>query len=270
MYKIYYKKSLGQHYLKSNYIARKIVDSLSYNNYNTVVEVGSGFGILSKYLINTCNNLFLIEIDTYLVNKLKKKFPILNNRIINENFLLWNHKSLDIKKFALIGNFPYNISSKIIYKLFLINNYIPECIGMFQKEFYNKISSNYGNKLYCILSVLIQTFYKIEYLFSVEKKYFYPKPSVKSCVIRFLKKDNIPNFDNMLYLIIIKNIFNKRRKTLRNALKYLFKKDISLYDLLILNINHLSYLDKHIEEISIDKFIELTYCISKLNIKNFF
>lgn len=252
---VYAKKSLGQNFLINNYIANKIANSLSYKEYNTVVEVGPGMGVVSKYIFKYCKNVFLIEIDKILVNKLKIKYPFLKERIIHNNFLNWYPDDLGLHTFGLIGNFPYNISSKILYRLINLSKNIPECIGMFQKELFDRINADKGSKLYGILSVLIQTYYDINYLFTVDKNFFYPKSLVTSYVIRFLRKKNEPKIDKYLFIKIVKKAFSKRRKILRNVFSSFIKmnKDYNL-----------PFLDQRAESLSINDFILLASNISKL------
>lgn len=255
---VYANKSLGQNFLINNYFANKIANSLSYKEYNTVVEVGPGLGAISQYIFKYCKNIFLIEIDKILVNKLKIKYPFLRERIIHNNFLNWDPYYLGLHTFGLIGNFPYNISSKILYKLINLSQNIPECIGMFQKELFDRINAEKGSKLYGILSVLIQTYYDIDYLFTVDKKFFYPKSLVTSYVIRFLRKKNEPKIDKYLFIKIVKNAFNKRRKILRNIFSSFIKMKDSY---------NIPFLDKRAEALSVNDFIILASNISKL-IKN--
>lgn len=249
MYKIYYKKHLGQHFLIDKNIAQKIVKNLSFNEYKTVVEVGPGMGILSYYLIKCCNDLFLIEIDHELVIHLQNNYLNLLHRIIQADFLKWDPKSLGLSCFALIGNFPYNISSQILFRLLDLHQYIPECIGMFQKEVAERIVSNNNKKSYGILSVLIQAFYKVEYLFTVNENVFSPKPKVKSAVIRLSRKNYNINCNKILFFKLVKFAFHKRRKILRNSLKPLCCSK-NFYSLPILN--------KRAEQLSVEDFIKLT------------
>lgn len=252
---VYAKKSLGQNFLINNFIANKIANSLSYKGYNTVVEVGPGMGAVSEYIFKYCNNVFLIEIDKILVNKLKIKYPFLKEKIIHKNFLNWEPYDLGLHTFGLIGNFPYNISSKILYKIINLSKNIPECIGMFQKELFDRISADRGSKLYGILSVLIQTYYDIDYLFTVDKNFFYPKSLVTSYVIRFLRKKNDPKIDKSLFIKIVKNAFNKRRKILRNVFSSFLEMN---------NAHNIPFLDKRAEALSVNDFILLASNISKL------
>ena len=194
------KKHLGQHFLKDENIAKKIVGSLKgKENYNTVIEVGAGTGVLTKYLL-TENNLkaFVVEVDRESVAFLKKNFSELEDRIIEKDFLKftldWLPNDISNQPFGVIGNFPYNISTQILFKVLEYRNQVPEVVGMFQKEVAERIASPPGNKTYGILSVLLQAFYKIEYLFTVNPQVFIPPPHVKSGVIR-LTRNNVEKLD---------------------------------------------------------------------------
>ena len=214
------KKTLGQHFLKDENIARKIVNSLSQNTVN-ILEIGPGTGVLTKHLLKKKNvNLFVIEIDREAVEHLKIVFPELEKRIIFDNCIKYDLSSIFLEPFSIIGNFPYNISSQILFRILDYKNHVTEVVGMFQKEVAERISSKSGNKKYGILSVLMQAFYDIEYLFTVNEKVFIPQPKVKSSVIR-LKRNNIPklNCNEELFFRVVKTAFNQRRKTLRNSLK---------------------------------------------------
>ncbi|WP_185864624.1 16S rRNA (adenine(1518)-N(6)/adenine(1519)-N(6))-dimethyltransferase RsmA [Blattabacterium cuenoti] len=247
------KKKFGQSFLKDKNIAKKIVKSLSFKGYNTVVEIGPGFGILTQYLhlLYSDHKIFLIEIDERLTNFLKQKFPFLENRIIHKNFLKWNPEEIGLNNFAIIGNFPYGISSQILFHILKYHQYIPECIGMFQKEVAERIVSNKGKKSYGILSVLIQTFYDVEYLFSVTKNVFTPVPNVKSAVIYLKKKkeNDYISCNKNLFFKCVKTAFNQRRKKLKNSLQ-LFNN--------ISNFYQIPFLDKRAEELSFKEFIQLT------------
>ncbi|MEK6616788.1 MAG: 16S rRNA (adenine(1518)-N(6)/adenine(1519)-N(6))-dimethyltransferase RsmA [Bacteroidota bacterium] len=223
------KKHLGQHFLRDENIAKKIVGSLSRkNNYKTVVEVGAGTGALTKYLLQESRVLgretYIVEIDRESVSFLKKNYPELEGRIIEKNFLEFDSSWLTsapeyLGPFAIIGNFPYNISSQILFKVLEYRNQIPEVVGMFQKEVAERIASPPGNKTYGILSVLMQAFYKIEYLFTVNPQVFNPPPKVKSAVIRLTRNDTKKlDCDEELFFKVVKAGFNQRRKTLRNSL----------------------------------------------------
>jgi 16S rRNA (adenine1518-N6/adenine1519-N6)-dimethyltransferase len=215
------KKRLGQHFLTDNDIAQKIVNSLS-EKQRSVLEIGAGMGVLTQFLLQKPDiNLFIVEIDAELVKYLRKYYPEISEKIIEQDFL-----KLDLSdvfknnSFSIIGNFPYNISSQILFKVLEYKDLIPEVVGMFQKEVAIRIASPPGSKNYGILSVLLQAFYDIEYLFSVDSHVFSPPPNVKSAVIR-LTRNNITDLgcDFQLFKKLVKTAFNQRRKTIRNSLK---------------------------------------------------
>ena len=215
------KKHLGQHFLTDKNIARKIARTLQLNTYDKILEVGPGMGILTRYLLQeTGKEIFVVEIDTESIAYLKKEFPELKDNIIEGDFLkldlkkIFNHEDLGIT-----GNFPYNISSQIVFKV--LDNYdiIPEFSGMFQKEVAERITATHGNKIYGILSVLVQNYYDTEYLFSVNEQVFNPPPKVKSAVIRLTRKEKFPDIEYEYLKKLVKTAFNQRRKTLRNSLK---------------------------------------------------
>jgi 16S rRNA (adenine1518-N6/adenine1519-N6)-dimethyltransferase len=246
------QNKLGQHFLKNNNICKKISKTLSFKNYDIVIEIGPGKGALTFFLLKKCKNLFLIEIDYKLIFFLRKKFPLLRNRIIYKNFLKWNPKKINkLSSFALVGNFPYNISSQILFYILKYRKYIPECIGMFQKEVAKRIISKKGNKSYGILSIFIQAYYKVEYLFSVKKKFFSPIPKVKGAVLRLTRKKKKINCNEKLFFNIVKTAFKQRRKIIKNSLKYF-------------NISFLkkSILKKRSEQLSIKDFIFIVNNIS--------
>ena len=249
------KKHLGQHFLKDENIAQEIVNSLARTkDYKQVLEVGPGMGVLTKYLINVPSYLtHVIEIDKESIDFLKNKFPELNNRIIAGDFLQINLNDYFSEPFAIIGNFPYNISSQILFKTFEHRNLIPEVVGMFQKEVAQRIAASPKNKTYGILSVFMQAFYRVEYLFTVNEDVFNPPPKVKSAVIR-LTRNTVASLDcdEKLFIRIVKAGFNQRRKTLRNSLKQ--------FPLKTEFINH-TFFTQRAEQLSVDEFVELTNMI---------
>src|ERR1017187_9561708 len=219
------KKHLGQHFLKDENIAKKIVRSLSLKEkYKTLIEVGPGTGVLTKYLLQDYDfETFVVEIDRESVAFLKKHFTQLEGRISEKDFLDFDlsflPSTISYQPFSIIGNFPYNISTQILFKVLEFRNQIPEVVGMFQKEVAERIASASGNKTYGILSVLMQAYYKIEYLFTVNPQVFNPPPHVKSAVIRLTRNDVMKlDCDEELFFKVVKAGFNQRRKTLRNAL----------------------------------------------------
>ncbi|WP_185854971.1 16S rRNA (adenine(1518)-N(6)/adenine(1519)-N(6))-dimethyltransferase RsmA [Blattabacterium cuenoti] len=245
----FFQKKFDQYFLKDKNIAKKIVKNLSFQNYNTVVEIGPGLGILTRYLLTPWNKVFLIEIDKKLILFLRKNFSVSKNQIIHKDFLKWNPEEMNLKNFAIIGNFPYRISSQILFHILRYNQYIPECIGMFQKEVAERITSHEGNKTYGILSVLVQTFYEVKYLFTVNKHVFFPIPNVKSAVISLKRKERKIFCNKDLLFQCVKIAFNQRRKTLKNALQY-FKE--------IPNYYNLPFLNKRAEQLSVKDFLQLT------------
>ena len=219
------KKHLGQHFLTDKNIARKIVLSLSPAPKN-VLEIGPGTGVLTEILLTSdLKSLKLIEIDVESVAFLKDTFPTLSEHIISGDFLKYKLEDIFQDNFSVIGNFPYNISSQILFKILDYRNQVDEVVGMFQKEVAERIASPHGNKKYGILSVLVQAFYTIEYLFTVNEQVFYPPPNVKSAVIRLRRNDTKQlNCDENLFFNLVKAGFNQRRKTLRNSLgKFTFQ-----------------------------------------------
>ena len=247
------KKHLGQHFLKDETIAQEIVKSLKHKHlYKKVLEVGPGMGVLTKYLIIEPDfETHIIDIDWDSIAYLKKHFPVLENRIIEGDFLKLDFNNLfNNEPFAVIGNFPYNISTEILFKVLEHKNQVPEVVGMFQKEVAERIASKPRNKTYGITSVLLQAFYDIEYLFTVNENVFDPPPRVKSAVIR-LTRNAVQQLDcnEKLFKQMVKAGFNQRRKTLRNSIKA-FKLKPEFLD-------H-KYLTQRAEELSVADFVSLT------------
>lgn len=216
------KKHLGQHFLNDLGIAEKIVNSLSWNNYSHVLEVGPGMGVLTQFLIEQKKEVSVMEIDRESVEYLNQKYNMIREElpIYSEDFLKADLSKIKEDSFAILGNFPYNISSQILFKVLENKEIVPEVVGMFQKEVAERISASHGNKTYGILSVLIQAYYKTEYLFTVDEKVFNPPPKVKSGVIKLERyRDEIDGVSYKELKKIVKAGFNHRRKTLRNCLK---------------------------------------------------
>ncbi len=215
------KKNLGQHFLKDKNIAQKIVDKLSNEGTKNVLEIGPGTGVLTQFLIgNPELSLKVIELDSESVDYLSENYPELKGNIIEADFLKFDLLSLFQNEFSVIGNFPYNISSQIFFKVLDHRARIPEVVGMIQKEVAERICSEHGSKTYGILSVLLQAYYDIEYLFTVHENVFLPPPKVKSAVIRMVRKRDINlDCDEVLFFKVVKAAFNQRRKMLRNSLK---------------------------------------------------
>ena len=250
------KKHLGQHFLKDENIANKIANSLTLNGYKNVLEIGPGMGVLTKYLLKKDITTSVIEIDEESVEFLKVHFLNLSNRIITGNFL-----KIDItqifkdEQFAIIGNFPYNISTQIVFKTLENRQLIPELCGMFQKEVAQRIAEKPGTKTYGILSVLTQAFYDVEYLFTVPPSVFNPPPKVDSGVIRLIRKDNFTlPVNEAFFFKVVKTAFNQRRKTLRNSLKSFQLSDKLREDVIFA---------KRPEQLSVKEFIYLTQKIVK-------
>ncbi len=251
------KKHLGQHFLKDENIAKKIADSLQATNYNKVLEIGPGMGVLTKYLLERKNlDVYVVEIDKESVAYLQSFFPLLRNKIFNENFLKMDLKSLfKGEQFGIIGNFPYNISTQIVFKTIENRDLIPEFSGMFQKEVAERIAEKEGSKKYGILSVLTQAFYDVEYLFTVPPSVFNPPPKVESGVIRLTRKENFSlPVDEKLFFRVVKTAFNQRRKMLRVSLKSM---DISD------TLKQKEFLKQRPEQLSVAAFIQLTKWIEQ-------
>ena len=245
------KKHLGQHFLTDESIAQKIADSISLENYSKVLEIGPGMGVLTKYLLEKPTDTFVIEIDTESVEYLGNNYPKLEGKIISKDFLKYNlNEVFKGEPFAIIGNFPYNISTQIVFKALEMRNQVPEFAGMFQKEVAQRICEKKGSKVYGILSVLTQAFYEAEYLFTVPPDVFDPPPKVDSGVLRLKRKENFTlPCDEKLFFTVVKLAFNQRRKTMRNSLKSMIHSDVLKED---------SIFDLRPEQLSVEQFIELT------------
>lgn len=241
------KKHLGQHFLRDENIARKIAHSLAHTDqYKQVLEVGPGMGVLTKYLIE--QNVFetwVAEVDTESVAYLKAHYPQLAPRILEGDFLRMNLNAQFAEPFAVIGNFPYNISSQILFAVLEHRDRVPELVGMFQKEVAERVAEPPGSKTYGILSVLVQAFYKVEYLFTVHENVFQPPPKVKSAVIRLSRNQTTDlGCDEKLFFRVVKAAFNQRRKTLRNALHaFPIKPEFQQHEYFTLRAERLSVAD---------------------------
>ena len=244
------KKSLGQHFLTDTNIATKIVASLYAKDVNAVVEIGPGRGILTRYLVkNSRYDTYLVEIDGDLVEQLSQSFPELKHRILHSDFLKLDISGSFKGPIAVIGNFPYNISSQIFFKILENRDNVVEVVGMVQKEVAERIKTGPGSKTYGILSVLLQAYYNVEYLFTVNEKVFDPPPKVKSAVIRLTRnKTETLDCDETLFFRLVKTGFNQRRKILRNSLRSI---------LLNLRLDHELMLRRP-EELSVSQFVSLT------------
>lgn len=243
------KKSLGQHFLKDENICRKIIAALQQHSFSQLLEIGPGGGALTRYLLDLPNVHFkAVELDEEKVSYLLATYPQLKDRIISQSFL-------DIEKpftgpFTIIGNFPYNISTQILFKILEWKEEVECMVGMFQKEVAQRVAAKEGSKVYGVTSVLVQAFFDVEYLFDVSEGSFNPPPKVKSGVIRLLPAQQRVQVrsDKDLWLLV-KTAFNQRRKTLRNAVKGIFDPAI-LQDALF---------DKRAEQLSVEQFAALTY-----------
>ena len=246
------KKFLGQHFLKDMDIARRIAETMIGYAGVPILEIGPGTGVLTRFLLAAGHDLTVVEIDRESVAYLRAHFPELDNRILEEDFLKLRLDKTFPGRFCVIGNYPYNISSQIFFKVLDYKDLIPCCSGMIQKEVAERMASGPGNKNYGILSVLMQAWYDIEYLFTVPEHVFEPPPKVKSAVIRMTRnKVTDLGCSEQLFKQIVKTSFNQRRKTLRNSLKPILGKECPLYESPIF--------DKRPEQLSVDQFISLTY-----------
>jgi 16S rRNA (adenine1518-N6/adenine1519-N6)-dimethyltransferase len=245
------KKSFGQHFLTSDPIALRIVESLQLTGeYRRVLEVGPGKGVLTKFLLEKPFELFAVEADEDMVSYLQNFFPALDGRLIFADFLkLRLDEVMGQEAFALIGNFPYNISSQILIKMLDYREQIPELVGMFQREMAERVIAPPGSKTYGVISVLVQAYYTGEYLFTVKPGSFNPPPKVQSAVIRLARKaEQQLGCDEKLFRRIVKQAFNQRRKMLRNTLKTMLPEEVLKED----------YFQQRPEVLSVEDFIALT------------
>jgi len=251
------KKHLGQHFLTDKNAAAKIVNALQgEGRFKTVLEVGPGMGVLSDFLLLNKNyTTWLIDIDRESIQYLREKYPELDQRLILGDFLNLDFEQLFDEKIAIIGNFPYNISSQILFKILEQRNRVVEMVGMFQKEVAQRCIAMPGTKEYGILSVFLQAYYNLEYLFTVKPGSFNPPPKVLSGVIR-LERNRVEKLDcdEKLFWQVVKAGFNQRRKTLRNALSSLINKDKMIEN---------DFLDLRAERLSVNDFVALTNMISE-------
>lgn len=257
MYQVKPKKALGQHFLTNLGVAQQIAQSLIIEPVMPVLEIGPGMGVLTQYLLQNPNiSLTAIELDRESVDYLKINFPQLH--LIQADFLKFDLNLLykPDTQFCIIGNYPYNISSQILFKVLEYKNQIPCCSGMFQKEVAERIASKPGKKAYGILSVLLQTYYDIEYLFTVDENNFNPPPKVKSAVIRLTRNNRQKlDCDEQLFKQVVKTAFNQRRKQMRNSLAQLIGKDSEIISNPVFT--------KRPEQLSVEEFISLTKLIEK-------
>ncbi len=248
------KKHFGQHFLRDESIAKKIVDALLPPETRSVLEIGPGMGVLTKYLLGIEEiDLKVIELDRESVDYLNFNFPLLKDRVLNADFLQANLDQIVTPPYAVIGNFPYNISSQILFRILENKEKVPVMVGMFQKEVADRVVSKPGSKVYGILSVLIQAFYHTEYLFIVEPGAFTPPPKVRSAVIRLRRNEQEElGCNEKDFFKVVKAAFNQRRKTLRNALSGLGSKvcDDPIFD-------------KRAEQLSVKDFVRVTNLLIK-------
>lgn len=247
------KKSLGQHFLRDENMVRRIIASLQEHPFTHLLEVGPGGGALTKHLLQLPGIDFkAVELDDEKVNYLEHTYPAIKGKIIHDSIL-----DIDAPfnvPFTIVGNFPYNISSQILFKILEWKDNVERMTGMFQKEVAQRIAAPPGNKTYGILSVLVQAFFEVEYLFEVHEQCFNPPPKVKSAVIRLLpRKHRLDISNEKQFFVLVKTAFNQRRKTLRNAVRALFNPDTLA----------LPVFDKRAEQLSVNDFVELIKLMAK-------
>lgn len=250
------KKALGQHFLKDMQVAQRIAGTVSDYMDLPVLEVGPGMGVLTRFLLDSGHDLSVVEIDAESVAYLQEYFPELNGKIIEGDFLQLDLDQFFSSRFCVIGNYPYNISTQIFFKILEYKDQIPCCSGMLQKEVAERLASPPGSKAYGILSVLLQAWYDVEYLFTVSETVFDPPPKVKSGVIRVTRNQRTSlGCDEQLFKTVVKTTFNQRRKTLRNSIKPILGKECPDYNLPLFN--------KRPEQLSVEQFVELTEIVDR-------
>ena len=251
------KKSLGQHFLRDMDVARRIADTVDVAAPNLpILEIGPGMGVLTQFLATKEHPLYMVELDEESVSFLRKRYPQWEDNIIHDDFLKMHIERLfDGQPFVLTGNYPYNISSQIFFRLLENRDQIPLCTGMIQREVAERIAAQPGSKTYGILSILLQCWYDVEYLFTVDEWVFDPPPKVKSAVVRLTRNGRTDLGCNEARMKqIVKLVFNQRRKQLRNPLKALIGKDAPLLKE--------AFFDRRPEQLSIEEFVWLTNQIS--------
>ena len=256
MYNVRPKKALGQHFLIDQNIAQRIVEQLS-PDVESIIEVGAGTGILTQYLVqNVLDRFYVIEIDKESIAYLERHFPMLGSQLIHGDFLRADLSQYGKQNMAIIGNFPYNISSQIFFHVLRYKDLVVEVVGMVQKEMAERMAAKEGSKTYGILSVLIQAWYDIDYLFTVHENVFNPPPKVKSAVIK-MRRNTVTNLgcDENLFVRVVKQAFNQRRKTLRNSLRSMLRPEIIEDEIF----------NKRPEQLSVQEFIALTNLIGASN-----
>lgn len=256
------KKNLGQHFLTDLSVAQNIADTLIDYRNMPVLEIGPGMGVLTQYLIADGHDLKVVELDKESVEYLEEHYPELENKIISADFLKLDlHEIYGDNDFCVIGNYPYNISSQILFKILDYKDQIPCCSGMFQREVAQRVAAPPGSKTYGILSVLLQAWYDIEYLFTVPEHVFNPPPKVKSGVIK-LTRNSVQHLgcDEKLFKAIVKTSFGQRRKTLRNSLRNISGNNTEILNQPIFGMRP--------EQLSVAQFIELTNILESNRIQN--
>lgn len=257
MFPVKAKKNLGQHFLKEKEIARRIAATLDGYPSLPVLEVGPGTGVLTEFLLENRRDLTVVEIDRESVAYLKEHYPILEGKILEQDFLRMDLSQYFDTPFCIIGNYPYNISSQIFFKVLDNKDSVPCCSGMIQKEVAERMIASPGSKAYGILTVLLQAWYDVEYLFTVNEQAFIPPPKVKSAVVRLTRnKRKQLNCDEKLFKMVVKTGFNQRRKMLRNSVKSLLSGEEPLPDDPMLT--------KRPEQLSIEQFEALTNLLEPL------
>jgi 16S rRNA (adenine1518-N6/adenine1519-N6)-dimethyltransferase len=248
------KKSLGQHFLKDLSIAERIAGTMSGYKHLPLLEVGPGTGVLTRFLLEAGQQLTVVELDRESVVYLRQHFPALQGCIIEGDFLTLDLSGLFPSAFCITGNYPYNISSQIFFKVLEYRDRIPCCSGMLQKEVAERLAAPPGSRTYGILSVLLQAWYDVEYLFTVSEDVFDPPPKVKSAVIRATRNSRTElGCDEALFKRVVKTAFNQRRKMLRNSMKPLLGDGFPHY--------HLPVFSQRPEQLSVEQFVELTLLI---------
>ena len=243
------KKSLGQHFLKDENVCKSIFEEIRQHSFTQLLEVGPGGGALTKFLLQIpAINFKAVELDREKVQYLQSTYPAITGKLIEEDFLKMD-PPFD-GEFVVVGNYPYNISTQILFKMLDWREQVPVMVGMFQKEVAQRAASKEGSKVYGVLSVLIQAFFKVEYLFDVDPSCFNPPPKVVSGVIRLTRRTDVPDMKSVRsFFVLVKTAFNQRRKTMRNAVKSLFEEDLLKDD----------FFKKRAEVISVEQFAALTF-----------
>lgn len=243
------KKQLGQHFLRDNNIARKIVDSLKNKEVKAIMEIGPGMGVLTQFLVEQAIPFYAVEVDRESVEYLNAVYPQLGDHLLAKDFLKLDLSVALPSPMAIIGNFPYNISSQIFFHVLQFRDRVPEVVGMVQKEVAERMAEKPGSKTYGILSVLLQCYYNIEYLFTVNEQVFDPPPNVKSAVIRLTRNDvSSLGCDEKLFVRVVKATFNQRRKTIRNSIRGAYAGELP----------ENRFLQLRPERLSVADFVELT------------